>query len=93
MNEWMCNIKLSHPGPVMMLTIAPRGPAISYFQYPPTAISSFDQHVSQVGNMGWGLLSALKNDYLWHKNITVTWTGTRMKCLQAHDFNKSIFKI
>ena len=70
MSEWMCNIKLSHPGPVMMLTVVPLGPAIFYFQNPPTAIRSFDQHVSQVGNMGQGLLSALKNDYLWHKNIS-----------------------
>ena len=30
---------------------------------------------------------------IYGTKISVTWTGTRMKCLQAHDFNESIFKI
>ena len=89
----MCNIKPSHPGPVMMLTVVSLHLAISYFQSPHAAFSSFDLHISQVGSTGPGLLSASNNDYLRHKNIAITWPETRMKCPQAHDLDKSIFKI
>lgn len=74
----------------MLLTVPPAGLALSCFKAPHTAISSFDLHLSQVISTGQGLLSALRNGYLQHKNIRITCTETRMKCLQAHDLDKSV---
>ena len=39
--------------------------------------------MSHMGSTGQALISALKSDYLWQKNIMITWTEVRAKCLQG----------